>query len=197
MNEASKAYRRRKTDPRFLEWFRGEVLDIGCGDDLMPSAAYPLVTAVVGYDRILGNLDAMTLPEVRDESFDVVHSSHCLEHLEDPWEAIHHWLRVLRPGGRMIVTVPDWELYEQCVWPSTFNTDHRHAFSLRAHEEPHVVSLDELLGAFDGLITLELAALRGDGFDPAGERRDQSLGACECAIEFVLRKNGTSTHTQP
>jgi hypothetical protein len=27
------------------------------------------------------------------------------------------------------VLVPDYELYEQGVWPSTFNSDHRHQFT--------------------------------------------------------------------
>ncbi len=41
-----------------------------------------------------------------DASFDVVLSSDVLEHVPDPYRAHHEILRVLKPGGRHIFTVP-------------------------------------------------------------------------------------------
>ena len=67
---------------------------------------------------------------VEDESFDFVHSSHCLEHLVEPQEGLANWFRILRPGGHLVITVPDEDLYEQGVFPSTFNSDHKWTFSV-------------------------------------------------------------------
>lgn len=41
-----------------------------------------------------------------DESFDLVVSSHVLEHVPDPWVAFGQVHRVLRPGGRMVHSIP-------------------------------------------------------------------------------------------
>jgi len=194
MNEATKAYARRSTNPFYARVIRGEVLDIGCGHDLMPCAAFPAVTTVRGYDIILGHRNALTLSEVHDESYDTIHSSHCLEHLHSPVVAIFNWLRVLKPGGHMVVTVPDWDLYEHRQWPSIFNTDHKWAFTLSRElsvDEPHVLSVPLMLDALETLNIGQMCACSrfGDGFDyQAPPTVDQTLGACECAIEFVFQK---------
>jgi SAM-dependent methyltransferase len=54
-----------------------------------------------------GNLDGQTLEGVTDASLDFVIAAHVIEHLENPLGALRHWLRVLRPGGKAIVVVPD------------------------------------------------------------------------------------------
>ena len=41
-----------------------------------------------------------------DQSFDLVYSSHVMEHVPDPWLAFREIHRVLRPGGRMIHSIP-------------------------------------------------------------------------------------------
>jgi SAM-dependent methyltransferase len=95
---------------------RGRVLDIGCGLQPYRSFLNPEVTEYVGVDRegplssptVVG--DAMSLP-FPDESFDVVLSTQVLEHLPKPADAVREAVRVLRRGGRMIVTVPG-------VWPA-------------------------------------------------------------------------------
>ena len=59
-----------------------------------------------------------------------VHSSHCLEHLVEPREGLKNWFRILRPGGHLVITVPDEDMYEQGEFPSTFNNDHKWTFSI-------------------------------------------------------------------
>ncbi len=64
------------------------------------------------------------------ESFDTVHSSHCLEHMHRPRQALQDWWQLVRPGGYLITVVPDEDLYEQGQWPSRFNPDHKATFRL-------------------------------------------------------------------
>jgi SAM-dependent methyltransferase len=60
-----------------------------------------------GYAQILGDLDLekdrLPLP---DESCQVVLASHVLEHLENAEAALAEWMRVLAPGGALILGVP-------------------------------------------------------------------------------------------
>lgn len=43
---------------------------------------------------------------VGDASYDLVMSSHSLEHFVDPLEALSEWDRVLRPGGSLLLVLP-------------------------------------------------------------------------------------------
>ncbi len=60
-------------------------------------------------DRVAGVLrgDATALP-FDDATFDVVITSEVLEHIPDDVTAIAELTRVLRPGGRLVATVPSW-----------------------------------------------------------------------------------------
>jgi SAM-dependent methyltransferase len=55
-------------------------------------------------DEILGDLRTVSLPV---ESFDVVYCSFVLEHVEGAEQALDSMAAALRPGGRMIIRVPD------------------------------------------------------------------------------------------
>jgi SAM-dependent methyltransferase len=123
MKEASKTLALLEPDERRL--LAGEGIDIGCGDD-------PVAPHFQPFDRAQGDAadPARHLPPGR--TFAVVFSSHCLEHLPDPAAALRAWWRLLRPGGSLVLVVPDAELYEHGYWPSIFNTDHRCRFSLGA-----------------------------------------------------------------
>jgi ubiquinone/menaquinone biosynthesis C-methylase UbiE len=54
-------------------------------------------------DILIMDMHAMTFPS---ESFDLVYSSHSLEHAHDPQQAVKEFLRVVRPGGVIAVEVP-------------------------------------------------------------------------------------------
>lgn len=54
--------------------------------------------------RIVG--EAAGLTEVRAQSYDVVLSSHCLEHCADALGALREWRRVCRPDGYLCLVVP-------------------------------------------------------------------------------------------
>lgn len=42
-----------------------------------------------------------------DRAYDFVLASHVLEHCANPLKALHEWRRVLRPGGILLVVLPD------------------------------------------------------------------------------------------
>jgi SAM-dependent methyltransferase len=93
-----------------VEWLRSQdvtdarVLDVGCGDrpyrGLFPGA--------VGFDvpgnphaDLHGSLESIP---VEDESFDVVLCLQVLEHVPDPAAAVRELHRVVRPGGRVLLS---------------------------------------------------------------------------------------------
>ena len=50
--------------------------------------------------------EATRLDAFEDGAYDFVLSSHMLEHTTNPLGAVQEWLRVLRPGGGLVVVVP-------------------------------------------------------------------------------------------
>lgn len=191
-NECSKAAVRRAADPAFTDlYFVGSGIDIGAGPDGLSSQRdrFPRMGEVRLWDVPDG--DAMLMAGVEDESFDFVHSSHCLEHLVNPATALGHWLRIVKPGGFVVVTIPDEDLYEQGVWPSTFNPDHKATFTTWKLKSwsPRSVSVLSMLMALrpaPQIVKVEQILAK---YDWSGGRRDLThLSDAECAIEFVLRK---------
>ena len=53
------------------------------------------------------DLDLDGLAVVSDEEFDAVVACHMIEHLANPIAALREFERVLRPGGRLVLVVPD------------------------------------------------------------------------------------------
>lgn len=196
MKECSKSIPRRLADSAFIRrYFVGDGLDIGGKPD--PLALYreffPLLRSVRTWDWEDG--DAQFLEGIENDSLDFIHSSHCLEHLVDPREGLRHWLRVLRPGGHLVITVPDEDLYEQGVFPSGFNRDHKWTFTLFKHRSWSERSLNLLdlvreLGEEVEPIRLEQLSASYRFELP---RFDQTLTPVgECGIELVLRKRPRS-----
>ncbi len=193
MHETSKSVLRRIHDNRFAtRYFVGNGIDIGAGPDslLQYQEFFPGMRSCRPWD--LKDGDAQFLPGVSDASLDFAHSSHCLEHMRDPREAMHHWLRVLKPGGHLVVLVPDEDLYEQGVFPSTYNSDHKWTFTTckAATWSPKSVNLSTMLAEFSSLaLLLKLELLDATYRFKLGKRLDQTMTPVgECAIEFVMRK---------
>jgi SAM-dependent methyltransferase len=51
--------------------------------------------------------EATDLHGVPDNSYDFLLSSHCLEHVANPLAALREWRRVVRPGGALVLILPD------------------------------------------------------------------------------------------
>lgn len=130
-DETAKAYARRVKAGWFDKYLIGSGIDIGCGYDILKSPYGSWLNEVNqlipfncrGWDQADG--DAQYMKGIDDETYDFVYSSHCLEHMVDPSEALRNWFRILKRGGFLVVIVPDEDLYEQQVWPSKGNGDHK------------------------------------------------------------------------
>lgn len=185
---------RRLHDARFAtRYFVGDGLDVGGGIDSIAlySEFFPRMRHVYVFDQPDG--DAQKLERVEDESFDFVYSSHCLEHMVDAHEALQNWIRVVKPNGHLVIQVPDEDLYEQGRWPSRFNRDHKHTFTMGKAKSWSPVSinvLEMLHDLRDKACTLSVARLdMGVRFRILHKGFDQTrTPMAECAIEFVLQK---------
>jgi SAM-dependent methyltransferase len=141
------------------------------------------------YDQEHG--DAQLMANVADASFDFLYSSHCLEHLRDPVEALNNWVRIVKPGGHLVVQVPDEDLYEQGVWPSRFNGDHKLTFTIhkpRSWSPVSVNVLDLIRGLSDRVRPVSIQLLdQGYRYGLSGKDADQTrTPMAEAGIEFVL-----------
>jgi len=52
-------------------------------------------------------LDATDLNLIPDSKYDFIISSHCLEHIANPFKAIGEWIRVIKKGGFILLLLPD------------------------------------------------------------------------------------------
>lgn len=100
----------------------GAVLDVGCGTMPYRAVTLPLVRSYDSLDvearapGVTYLADVQSMPEVPDSRYDTVLCSEVLEHIPRPEAALAEIHRVLRPKGRLLLSVP---------------------FLSRLHEEPH------------------------------------------------------------
>lgn len=76
-----------------------------------------------------------TLSTIADDSFDYLIAAHVLEHIEDPILAIKNWVRVVKPGGHILVAVPDMRFSEDERNREVTTVEH---FKRDHAEGPHV-----------------------------------------------------------
>lgn len=138
-----------------LARLKGALLDVGCGE--MPFR--PLLAPGVAYTGIdVPSADAFGMSQhsdivafdgraipFPDASFDNILCTEVLEHVEDPAGLVAEMLRVLRPGGTLLATVP---------------------FSARVHHAPY---------DFHRFTSFRLKALFKDFTDVAVEERGDDL----------------------
>jgi SAM-dependent methyltransferase len=191
MKETSKAMRRRWCEHElglfhWREVFRGKGIDVGCGDDPIQIPEAEVFDLAHGDANLLSRY----YPE---SSFDWLHSSQCLEHMRDPKAALVDWMKVVKPGGWIVITVPSWELYEHMTWPSRFNPDHRSTWSMYIRGSParHVL-VPDFLASLDAIATTVIQRQLDANYDyTLPPHVDQTLtesDGVEPFIEFVLRK---------
>ena len=116
--------------PNLRRWMRAElgdlpkdspVLEVGCGDATFTTELAKYSSSVTAIDISAGQIadNAARFPAITfrqhdvaerfpfaDGTFEVVWCSEVLEHLFAPAFALREMHRILRPGGRLLVTVP-------------------------------------------------------------------------------------------
>ena len=150
------------------------VLDMGCGGGRHAFAALRAGAAVVALDRsdselkdaraVMGAMvDAGELPSdvggavtcgdahdlpFADETFDRIVASEVLEHIPDDERAITELARVLRPGGRLAVTVPTrWP--ERVCWALDTDYHDTPGGHVRIYRQPELRAKLERAGLVD------------------------------------------------
>jgi len=109
-----------------------KVLDLGCANN-------KTVPHAVGVDAVkrgekVPNLNAVSEADVvadveydlpfEEVSQDTIIARHILEHCIDPIKTIQDWAKYLKPGGRLIIGVPD----ENAMRTIAMNPEHLHAY---------------------------------------------------------------------
>lgn len=192
MKECSKSVARRLSDSRFVrKYLRGKGVDIGGKPDplILYKELFPLIESVKTWD--LEDGDAQLMAGVADDSFDFVFSSHCLEHMRDPLEALQSWMRIVKPGGYIVFAIPEEDLYEQGVFPSTFNRDHKATFTMwkPSSWSERSINVLELVTKLGPAAAVEKVELLDETYRYDLPRFDQTLTPVgESGIEVVIRK---------
>ena len=196
MHENSKSIFHRLKDARYAtRYFVGEGIDIGAGADPLSEYAefFPLMKNCRSWD--INDGDAQWMNSVDDSSLDFVHSSHCLEHMVDADIALSNWIRILKPKGYLICIIPDEDLYEQGVFPSSFNPDHKHTLTIYKQKSWSNVSINvlDLIKNLGENIAIKKIELLDSTFQYRKldflNRVDQTMNPVgECSIEFILQK---------
>ena len=101
------------------ERLHGQVLENGCGVGMYAEHLAPLAGMLVGIEfdlpraveahqrgEHIANAAGEHLP-FADQSFDAILSHEVLEHVQDDRLAVQEMVRVLRPGGRILLFVPN------------------------------------------------------------------------------------------
>jgi hypothetical protein len=122
-----------------------KVLELGCGGQ-------KTVPHAIGIDRVpkgckVPNVDGISVADItgdvcdplpfEPESVDCILARHVLEHVIDTAKTLSQWLKVLKPGGRLILACPDEALLDSIP----LNPEHVHAFT-----PDSLKSLTDLLG---------------------------------------------------
>jgi len=178
MPEMNLLFQGRCNDGAFLRrYFVGNGIDIlpENDDSRCIAPVFPLVTAMRVWAQRNG--DAQTLPGLAEGSLDFLHAGHCLQDMQDPRIALANWVRVVRPGGYLVISVPDEDASQptqaaaaQAGW--TFTTCKRDSWA------PCSINMVDLVAELAEHVELERLVLVRS---PLPDRRD-------AAIECVLRR---------
>lgn len=201
--ETRKAFDRRAALGWFDKYLVGSGIDIGCGPDVLTSPqqlphrgpdtpdtskidfSKPFICR--GWDWESG--DAQYMKGVDDNIYDFVYSSHCLEHMVDPSVALQNWWRILKPGGHLVIVVPDEDLYEQGVWPSRGNGDHKTTWTV--YKAPGVSWSPVSRNLKD-----EIVKLLG-GYEQVVDKYIKHLKQIDANYNYDLAKTGWHDQTGP
>ncbi len=148
---------------------------LGLGFDVRCCDLYPEIFRLPDVEIKRGDLSS-TLP-YEDDSFDYVVCVEGLEHIENPHQAVREFGRVVRPGGHLVVSVPNiLNVEERLKWLFFGYTSHFKPLS-----RPHLERVSEECGGREevGLHINPIAytelryILEKSGFEIRGVYRDR------------------------
>ena len=158
----------------------GAVLDVGCGrgdlgaalvrrgwrvTGIDPSDQACAVARTRGMETRVATLESAMLA---DESFDVVVMSHSLEHVAEPRADLARVRRLLRPGGLLLISVPNFGSWQRerfgAEWFALDVPRHRTHFTPRSLAH----------------------ALQGEGFELVSMRATSSSGVLVATLQYVV-----------
>lgn len=122
-----------KCRERLAAYCTGYGLDLGFGGDpITPHAIrydMPTPYSKVGQQSVQLGGDATKLAYFCDDVLDFIYSSHLLEDFQDTEAVLREWMRVLKPGGRLIIFCPDEQVFRShcATTGQPYNPHHVHA----------------------------------------------------------------------
>jgi SAM-dependent methyltransferase len=93
---------------RALPWLVGDGVDIGCGLEKITPDCIGIDNGDDFQERAASDeiRDGSSLSGYEDNRFDWLYSCNALEHIENWQEALKDWVRVVRPGGILFLSMP-------------------------------------------------------------------------------------------
>lgn len=146
----------------------GNGIDIGSGGDPVVPTAVQIELPKERFDAY-GHAHEVTVePQFRsitwfknlpfkDGVLDYLYSSHLLEDYEEREEILNEWARVLKPGGYLVVLVPDKEMFNKAVANGqNANSNHKREWTIGegaawAKSRSDVELVEERITDFRGL----------------------------------------------
>lgn len=123
----------------------GKLLDVGCGGGRFMNRmrrrgwdvegidfdekATRKIARRYGMKTYTGDLVACSLP---GSSYDAITMSHTIEHLFDPEKTLGECLRILKPGGKLIIVTPTGAALFGASWRGWEPPRHLHVFSVKS-----------------------------------------------------------------
>lgn len=146
--------------------------------------------------------EATDLRDIADHTYDFVLSSHSLEHIADPIQAVREWIRVVKPCGAIVIILPDYRhTFDRRRRPTPLQhmmqdherrTDERDLTHLTEILELHDLALDPAAGTKDNfhqrsLRNFENRSLHHHVFDERNSRELCEAVGLTIEIQELIR----------
>jgi len=102
--------------PMIFNYLKGNGVDLGAGHHKIRPESLGIDFGGCGHSW---EGDVTQLFWFRDNVLDYVFSSHCLEHVIDDEATLREWVRALKPGGHLVLYVPDDDVFDNSAMLKT------------------------------------------------------------------------------